>query len=680
MSVPAGLNRLSVDRRWWLALGLVTLVGAVLRFIALSTVPDNLFYDAAVRSMGLSLHNFLYGAFDPTARTAIDKPPIDLWLQVLAVKLFGFNSTVLKLPEAIAGTAAIPLLYDLVRRLAGPLAALAGAATLSLLPTSVITARSDTMDSFMMLLLLIAAWLLLRSAERRSLAPLIGAAAVLGLAFNVKLFEALVPLPAFVLFVWLCWRQEAVVVRLRRLAAAGAVFVVVALSWMLVISLGPSHERPYAIGSTNGSIWNSVFVFDGWDRIVKPAAPKSFSTRSASISAAPAASPPLAHAAAAPASPPLAHAAAAPASPPLAHAAVAPASPPLAHAAAAVVEASSVHGIASKTGPLRLFQYSLVGYGTRIGTLLFAAIIFGLVALAPLFRRRLRPPPAAADATERIGWAATLALAIWLITGYLLFSFSAHTQPRYLEAFTPAVAIALGCGLSVVVSRARDLFGAYVLLASFAIVMAEGAAETASGKHGYLAIAIAAVLAVPVVLYVGVAFAQSLRASRWPPWYQVTGTTIGMLAAMLAMPAVRDVLLIRDHSGDQAAEVTLGASIVDPVSRFLLAHQGDTRYEAAFSASTIAAPFIVLGAKPVLLLTTVNAQPLVTRAQLQRDRDQRLVRYVFTETTCRDIVVSHAACSLAMQWVRTHARDVTAAAGLRGVRGLVYDLDQPPAS
>jgi 4-amino-4-deoxy-L-arabinose transferase-like glycosyltransferase len=115
----------AAQRRWWLAaLALVTVVAAVLRLITLSTVPDNLFYDSSVRSMTLSLHNFLYGAFDPSAATAIDKPPIDLWLQVIAVKLFGFNSVVLKLPEAIAGTAAVPLLYDLVRRIAGPLAAL----------------------------------------------------------------------------------------------------------------------------------------------------------------------------------------------------------------------------------------------------------------------------------------------------------------------------------------------------------------------------------------------------------------------------------------------------------------------------------------------------------------------------------------------------------------------------
>ena len=645
MSAPPAFARLSVERRWWLALGLVTVLAAVLRLIALSTVPDNLFYDAAVRSMGLSLHNFLYGAFDPTAATAIDKPPIDLWLQVLAVKLFGFNSTVLKLPEALAGTAAIPLLYDLVRRLAGPLSALCAALTLTLLPNSVITARSDTMDSFMMALLLVVAWLLVRSVQRRDMRLLLGAAVVLGLAFNVKLFEALVPVPAFVAFVWLCWRGDGIGARLRRLAGAGALFVAVALCWMAFVSLSPAHDQPYAIGSTNGSVWNSVFVFDGWDRIVKPAAPKSFSTKTAAA--------PLAHAAPAP----LAYAAAAPST---------------------AATASTVHGIASKPGPLRLFQYSLVGYGTRLGTLLFAALVFGLVALAPMLRRRLRPPPAA-DAAQLIGWAATLALALWLLTGYVLFSFSAHTQPRYLEAFTPAVAIALGCALPVVVSRARDLFGVYVLLATFAIVMAEGAAETASGKHGYLAITIAAVLAVPVVTYVALAFFARARLRRWPAWYVPLCATIGALGAMLAMPAVRDVLLIRDHSGDQAAEVTLAASITDPVSKFLLSHQDGARDEAAFSASTIAAPFIVLGAKPVLLLTSVNAQPLVTLAQLRADHAAGEVRYVFTETVCHDVVVTHAACSKAMQWVRAHARDITAQAGLPHDSGLLYDLDEAPA-
>ena len=628
---------LSGERRWWLALAGVTVVAAVLRLIALSTVPENLFYDAAVRSMTLSLHNFFYGAFDPSAATSIDKPPIDLWLQVIAVKLFGWSSVTLKLPEAIAGTAAIPLLYDLVRRVAGPLAALGAATTLALLPTSVVTARSDTMDSVMMLLLLAVAWLLLRSVQRRDFRLLLAAAVVLGVDFNVKLFEALVPVPAFLVFAWLCWRGERVGVRLRRLAAAGAIFGVVALSWMVIVSLTPAHDRPYAIGSTDGSVWNSVFVFDGWDRIFKPVAPRSFSTTSASL--------------------------------PVARAAAVAAGPALVLGATTTVN--------SPAGAFRLFQYSLVGYGTLIGTVLFAALVFGLVALGPSLRRRLRPPP---DATREqlIAWAAALSVAIWLLSGYLLFSFAGHTQPRYLEAFTPAVAIALGAAIPVVVSRARDLFGTYVLVATFGIVMLEGAAETASGKHGYLAIGLSALLAVPVVLYALLAYSSHARTRSWPRWYLPLGTTLGMLGAILTLPAVRDVLLIRDHSHSQAAEVTLGSSIVNPISRFLRAHAGNTRFEVAATASTIVAPLIVLDHRPVLLLTTVSSRPLVTLAQLKSEHAAGRVRYVLNHGGCTPPVTVRPACSQAMVWVRQHARDITSQTGLPAKdTGLLYDLDQP---
>ena len=588
--------------------------------------------------MAMSLHNFLYGAFDPSAATAIDKPPIDLWLQVIAVKLFGFNSVVLKLPEAIAGTAAVPLLYDLVRRLAGPLAALGSAITLTILPTAVITARSDTMDSLMMLVLVLVAWLLVRSVQRQDRRLLLLAAALLGLDFNIKLFEALIAAPAFVLFVWLCWSGEPLLLRVRRLLAPAAVFAAFALVWMVFVTVSPSHVRPWPIGSTNGSIWNSVFVFDGLDRITKPAAPASFSTKTAAA--------PLAHAAGA----------------------------PVAHTAVVAAASAPSQRTASKTGVFRLFQYSLVGYGTRLGTVLFAAFAFGIVALVPLLRRRLRAPPQA-TAEERISWAATLGVALWLLTGFVLFSYSAHTQPRYLEAFTPAVAIALGCALPVVIKRARDLFGGYVLIATFAIAMLEGAAETASGKHGYLAISLSALLAAPTTLYVIVAFAQRSRRGRWPRWYHPIPVTIGMLSALLALSAVRDVLLIRDHSGAQAAEVTIGSSIVNPVSNYLRSHQGNTRYEAAFTATTVAAPFIVDAARPVLLLTSINAEPFVTRSQLQRDHAAGLVRYVFTQADCTVYVETHAACSKAMEWVRKHGRDITSKTGLPPKdRGLLYDL------
>ena len=37
--------------------------------------------------MGVSWHNFFFGAYEPGGSVSIDKPPVDLWLQVASVKL-----------------------------------------------------------------------------------------------------------------------------------------------------------------------------------------------------------------------------------------------------------------------------------------------------------------------------------------------------------------------------------------------------------------------------------------------------------------------------------------------------------------------------------------------------------------------------------------------------------------
>src|SRR5882757_9140257 len=171
------------------AISAITALAAVLRFANFGQVPGNSYYDAAVRSMGQSWHNFFYGAFEPAAQVSIDKTPVDLWLQVASTKLFGFDAVAVRLPEAVAGVLAVPLLYDLVRRLFGRTAGLAAAAALAVLPISVLTSHSDTMDSLMMALDVAAAWLVVVGAQRRSIWLLVAAGAVLGLDFNVKLFE-----------------------------------------------------------------------------------------------------------------------------------------------------------------------------------------------------------------------------------------------------------------------------------------------------------------------------------------------------------------------------------------------------------------------------------------------------------------------------------------------------------
>jgi 4-amino-4-deoxy-L-arabinose transferase-like glycosyltransferase len=252
----------------------ITLVGAFLRLWAFDRVPSNPFYDAAVRSMGLSWHNFFFGAYEPGAQVSVDKAPADLWLQVASVKLFGFTPTALRLPEVIAGVLAIVLLYDLVRRLFGRRAGLGAAAALAVLPTAILTAHSDTMDSVMMLFDVLAAWLVVVGAQSRRAWPVVAAGAVLGVAFNVKLFEALIVVPALGLLVLLAVDLPA---RRRVLALGGSLvaFVVVSLSWIVTASLTPLSRRPWPIGSTNGGIWNVVFGFNGIDRLRAPATPSA---------------------------------------------------------------------------------------------------------------------------------------------------------------------------------------------------------------------------------------------------------------------------------------------------------------------------------------------------------------------------------------------------------------------
>ena len=249
----------------WLPVIAATALAAALRLASFGAVAPNPYYDAAVRSMSMSWRSFFFGAFEPGGAVSIDKPPVDLWLQVASVKLLGFGSTQLRLPVALAGIAAVPVLYATLRPLGGRTVATLGAFALAVLPIAVLTERSDTMDGVMMVLDVIAAWLVVRAARKDSLASLIAAAAVLGVAFNVKLFEALIPLPALAVLYWMASAQPRLH-RLGALTAAAGTVLVVSLLWLTAASVVPG-PHPYPIGSTHGSVWESTFVFNGLDRV-----------------------------------------------------------------------------------------------------------------------------------------------------------------------------------------------------------------------------------------------------------------------------------------------------------------------------------------------------------------------------------------------------------------------------
>ncbi len=87
----------------------------------------NIFYSAGVKSMLRSLHNFLFVSFDPgglITRGQAAARPVGAGRR--APRLFGFSPLSLLLPEAIAGVLAVALLYFLLERRLGTVAAFAG--------------------------------------------------------------------------------------------------------------------------------------------------------------------------------------------------------------------------------------------------------------------------------------------------------------------------------------------------------------------------------------------------------------------------------------------------------------------------------------------------------------------------------------------------------------------------
>jgi 4-amino-4-deoxy-L-arabinose transferase-like glycosyltransferase len=249
-----------------LAVIAVGLLAAALRLWAIGSVPGNTFYDAAVHSMGHSWHDFFFGALEPAGSLSIDKPPLDLWLQVSSTQLLGFNQTALHLPEALAGVATSLLLFGVLARSFGLGAALVGGLLQATLPISVLTARSDTMDCVLVALCVAALWCSFLALERRQRRWMLLAALIMGVAFNVKLTEALIVLPALALLWWWASPKD-LWGKTSALAGTTAVLLTTSLCWVAVASLTALSGRPFPVGSHNGSIWRLVFVFNGLQRL-----------------------------------------------------------------------------------------------------------------------------------------------------------------------------------------------------------------------------------------------------------------------------------------------------------------------------------------------------------------------------------------------------------------------------
>ncbi|MCS6889819.1 MAG: glycosyltransferase family 39 protein, partial [Chloroflexus sp.] len=195
----AGTLRLTRENFLGLAgLAAILILAAALRFVRLDSLGYvNRYYTAAVESMLQSWHNFFFVAAEPGGAVSVDKPPLGLWLQVLSAYFLGVNGFAVVLPQIIAGLLSVAVVYHLVQRSFGIIAGWTAALALALTPIVVATDRNNTMDSTLILTLLLAAWAFIKATESGRRRYLLLGAVLVGLGFNIKMLQAYLPLPAF---------------------------------------------------------------------------------------------------------------------------------------------------------------------------------------------------------------------------------------------------------------------------------------------------------------------------------------------------------------------------------------------------------------------------------------------------------------------------------------------------
>ncbi len=142
------------------------------------------FYGAAARSMSQSWHNLFFGAFDPWATVSVDKLPGALWVQALSLRMFGFHTWAIVLPQVVEGALTVLVLSRAVRRVAGPGAGLAAAVALAATPVTILLNRGNISDSLLILLLVLAADAATAAFTTGRLRLLVVAGIWVGLAFQ----------------------------------------------------------------------------------------------------------------------------------------------------------------------------------------------------------------------------------------------------------------------------------------------------------------------------------------------------------------------------------------------------------------------------------------------------------------------------------------------------------------
>ncbi|MFJ5145735.1 ArnT family glycosyltransferase [Curtobacterium sp. NPDC088465] len=233
----------------------------------------NSFYAAAVQAGTKSWEAFFFGSLDSSNFITVDKPPASLWVMVLSARVFGFSSTSLLLPQALMAVGSVALVWGTVRRTLARLGAttanvgaLLAGFVVAATPAAALMFRFDNPDALLVLLMTAGAYCTVRALPRGSWRWIALAGVALGFAFLTKMLQGLLVLPAFGL-VYLFAARTSWGRRAIGLGIAAVSLVVSAGWWVVAVALWPAESRPYIGGSTDNTVLDLVFGYNGLGRI-----------------------------------------------------------------------------------------------------------------------------------------------------------------------------------------------------------------------------------------------------------------------------------------------------------------------------------------------------------------------------------------------------------------------------
>ncbi|MBF2587913.1 glycosyltransferase family 39 protein [Listeria marthii] len=612
----------------------------------------NPYYTAAVTSMVQNFHNFFYGAFDPAGFITVDKPPVALWLQAISALIFGMHGWSVILPQALAGVGSVILLYVLVKPRFGAWAARITALIMALTPIAVAVTRTNNMDAILVFILLLATYFLFKAVNRAKFGWLLLAFGLIGVGFNVKMLQAFMVVPAFLLFyfiaVKLSWRKK-----LIQLVVALILMLGVSVSWAVVVDQTAASERPYVGSSQTNSVLELAFGYNGMERLLGQETGTGSSGGNMEMGGPPSnnstdssnATPPT---------PPSGNmqggADGDGGTPPQGNNGTPPTGGPGNTAnggtGSKMTGSTGMFGTGN-AGPLRLFQTAL---GDQISWFLPLAII-GMLAIFLAYRNEnKRIYQLNSKQKEMVFWAA------WLIPVAGFFSVAGFFHHYYLIMLAPPIAVLSGAGLVALfrLYRHKDNWQKFLLPTTLTITGALQAFFVASYLPILAAVIGIAALAVSIALI-------AIRQSHTKLAAKITALALAILLIAPTYWSLTPILYggnsslpeagpqLKQSSGGGFADASVDSGLINYLQKN---NTGET-YLFGTTDATTAGPYIIKTKEAVMALGGFNGtDPTLTVKQLKQMIKSGEIKYFYLPSN------SKASDSDVVKWIQENGTEI----------------------